>query len=182
MTSYLRGTTKVTLLCFRWSISPSFLLQKQTENALLECIWHKRHLQWELVIYHGYLINLEVGLNNAFWGVGIKVDVTDIFMTGLAEICFHYSHCFIPPMLVKGLCLRSRKRSFLLQTIGHSMVSRRSPPKNVRGLFPSAPLFLTVKPTRRHALWCWDPLLLCSGSSHPAESSLLPAHREGKHI
>lgn len=55
---------------------------------------HKHHLQRELVICHGYLINLVVGLNNAFWGVGMKVDVTDIFMTGLAEICFHYSHCF----------------------------------------------------------------------------------------
>lgn len=71
-----------------------FVFATETENTLLECIRHKHHLQRALVIYHICLINLEVGLNGAFWGVGTKVDVTDIFMMGLAVICFHYSHCY----------------------------------------------------------------------------------------
>lgn len=38
MTSYFKGTAKATLLCIRLSTSPSFALQKQIENGLLESI------------------------------------------------------------------------------------------------------------------------------------------------
>ena len=74
MTSYLRGTVKVTLLRFTLPVSPSFSLQKQTENTLLESSQHKNSLQRELITPHVNLMYLEVGLKNAFWGAGIKVD------------------------------------------------------------------------------------------------------------
>lgn len=41
MTSYLRGTVKVALLRFMLPVSPSFSLQKQIENTLLESSQHK---------------------------------------------------------------------------------------------------------------------------------------------
>lgn len=135
MMSYLRGTAKVTLLPFRWPICPSFSLQKQRENTLLEPIRHKSHLQRELIVYHIYLIHSEVGSNNAFQGMGLKVAMTvRNFYDRVGRNLLMLFTLLLSSLLVKVFFffffVRSRKKSFLLKTMEHnSMVPLMSPAK-----------------------------------------------------
>lgn len=131
MTSYLRGIVTVSLLCFRLSISPSFALQKQTENTLLESIKHKNHLQKDLITYYVYIIYLEV-LGN---GHKIKVDVVvrnvydRVGRNLLSLFTLLFAFIWLEVIL---LVLRSLKRSFLLQTMEHNFTVPLSlPPAKV---------------------------------------------------
>ena len=75
MTSYLRGIVTVTLLCLTSPVSPSFSLQKQTEETLR--VQSAQKFSSERTNYtHVYLMYLEAGLKYALGRVRIKVDVT----------------------------------------------------------------------------------------------------------
>lgn len=129
MTSYLRGIVTVTSLCVTSPVSPSFSLQKRTEETLR--VQSAQKFSSERTNYaHVYLMYLEAGLKYALGRVRRKVDVTVKknlchSWQKLAVIVYTAILLFISMLssfrLQGFFCFnRSHKRSLLLQIMEHS--------------------------------------------------------------